>query len=330
VEGLRQELLEKVKEAERAAEERDNNQAEFVKYKTRSHVMLKKKEEELRRAVAAAPQAEGALKEALSQVEELTHRNDSLQQELNDATAPADVSASAAAAAAAATSAASAASAACSGGGDGSGASGASAVELARLTQALEELRSASAQREKSLTQDMEALLEDSEATEARHEEMMEVFTHVFVGTLAACDMMRAPCPCPCGCKTVALHSDAGAVCGVGANVYDGLLAWVCVRACVRVRACVCVVVWTDEHRSSVLPVAPSRRRWSGSRRRLSSSTSGCSAKWKRPLHTKRAQMPWRASWRVMVAVVAVAGVRGRRRQRMQRRCVRWSRCRGL
>ena len=31
-------------------------------------MMLKKKEEELRRAVAAAPQAEGALQEALSQV----------------------------------------------------------------------------------------------------------------------------------------------------------------------------------------------------------------------------------------------------------------------
>eukprot|EP01043_Picozoa_sp_COSAG02_P014356 COSAG02_NODE_591_length_19862_cov_8.047918_5_plen_87_part_00 len=38
------------------------------RYKTRSHVMLKKKEEELRRAIAAAPQAEGALQKALSQV----------------------------------------------------------------------------------------------------------------------------------------------------------------------------------------------------------------------------------------------------------------------
>jgi hypothetical protein len=38
--------------------------AEFVKCKTRSHVMLKKTEEELRWAVVAAPQVEGALKEA--------------------------------------------------------------------------------------------------------------------------------------------------------------------------------------------------------------------------------------------------------------------------
>ncbi len=43
----------------------------LYRYKTRSHVMLKKKEEELRRAIAAAPQAEGALQKALSQVIDL-------------------------------------------------------------------------------------------------------------------------------------------------------------------------------------------------------------------------------------------------------------------
>lgn len=106
VEELQQKVDDTTKEAERAMEERDNNNAEFIKlvstsigssayvdekcsttdsknetsykshlagacayrYKTRSHMMLKKKEEELRRSMESAPQAEGALREALSQV----------------------------------------------------------------------------------------------------------------------------------------------------------------------------------------------------------------------------------------------------------------------
>ena len=151
VDTLQAKLTELSKATERAVEEKDNVEGEFVKYKTRSHVMLKKKEEELRKAVAQAATTQTAgeeLESLRSKLGALKEGNDRLEAELAAAQDLAETASEAAAVAPAGGGA----------GGDDGGGVGGSSEELARVTRKLEGVLA----REKSLTQDLAAMLEDS------------------------------------------------------------------------------------------------------------------------------------------------------------------------